>query len=269
MHRGATLAQRLAGALRSAARGGGGGGGGSRPAATAAMAGADLHGGAPRRVVRGVVADMDGTLTVPCIDFAAMRRAVGIDTGDILTTIDGWADEARRAAAYAAIAAVEEQALANMQCMPGVREFAQLLDGAGVPRALLTRNVSSSVEFFHRNHFDLPPFFPALSREWTPYKPAPDAILHIAEQWGCPPSEVVMIGDSAKDDVVAGNRAGAVTILLDTESEWAGGGDARLVGELRPHFYCTSLAEAAAVLRERLELRPPARPDAAAAGEGA
>jgi ribonucleotide monophosphatase NagD (HAD superfamily) len=29
-----------------------------------------------------------------------------------------------------------------------------------------------------------------------------------------------MVGDSAKDDVVAGNRAGCVTILLDTKGKW-------------------------------------------------
>ena len=37
-----------------------------------------------------------------------------------------------------------------------------------------------------------------------------------------------MVGDSAKDDVVAGNRAGCVTILLDTQGKWrVEGGRAR------------------------------------------
>lgn len=68
-------------------------------------------------------------------------------------------------------------------------------------RALITRNVSRSVEFFHATHFTLPPFVPALSREFTPYKPHPASLLHIARHWEVPSSELVMIGDSAKDDV--------------------------------------------------------------------
>ena len=34
----------------------------------------------------------------------------------------------------------------------------------------MTRNVTRSVAFFHESHFTLPPFVPALSREFTPYK---------------------------------------------------------------------------------------------------
>jgi beta-phosphoglucomutase-like phosphatase (HAD superfamily) len=60
---------------------------------------------------------------------------------------------------------------------------------------------AASIEFFHRHHFTLPPFAPALSREFAPYKPDPASLLHIAERWGMAPGEMVMIGDSAKDDV--------------------------------------------------------------------
>lgn len=143
---------------------------------------------------------------------------------------------------------------------------------------------AASIEFFHRHHFTLPAFTPALSREFAPYKvgpaqrgqgggarghtspqgvlqrrparspalmqrslalaqrcsaamlhergweaaahcagrarhptcaqplpapappcpqPNPASLLHIAEKWGVAPSELVMVGDSAKDDVSA------------------------------------------------------------------
>jgi hypothetical protein len=45
-------------------------------AATAAAGGGPSTSGRP--VLRGVVFDMDGTLTVPVIDFALMRRRVGV-----------------------------------------------------------------------------------------------------------------------------------------------------------------------------------------------
>ncbi|KAH7623919.1 putative Haloacid dehalogenase-like hydrolase domain-containing protein [Nannochloris sp. 'desiccata'] len=222
----------------------------------------------PLRVIRGVVFDMDGTLTVPCIDFAEMRRRAGVTEGDILTVIDAWPAE-RRAKAYAAIAEIEAEALQNMKIMPGAVVLCSLLDASHVPRALVTRNVSSSVDFFHRTHFDLPPFFPALSREWTPYKPDPGSLLHIAEHWGVKGTELVMIGDSAKDDVVCANRAGAVSILLDIDNTYTGLEDPKLAGELKPTFIVSSLNEAAEVLHTKVQLSPARYPEAAAAGEDA
>jgi HAD superfamily hydrolase (TIGR01549 family) len=193
-----------------------------------------------------------------------MRRRVGIEKGDILDAIASWPTD-RAAAATAAIAEMEEQALERMRIMPGALELCAMLDAAGIPRALVTRNVSSSVDFFHKTHFSLPPFFPAISREWTPYKPDPAAIHHIAEHWGVDSSELMMIGDSAKDDVVAGNRAGAVSVLIDVEGRYPGrAGDARLGGELRPDYYVDSLQQVADLLGGELDLRPPpARRDAA------
>jgi FMN phosphatase YigB (HAD superfamily) len=44
-------------------------------------------------------------------------------------------------------------------------------------------------------------FSPALSREFRPYKPDPAPLLHICSTWNIPPNEVVMVGDSLKDDV--------------------------------------------------------------------
>jgi hypothetical protein len=53
---------------------------------------------------------MDGTLTVPVIDFLEMRRRAGVPLNeDILDAINSWTDEARKAKAYAAIAEVEEE----------------------------------------------------------------------------------------------------------------------------------------------------------------
>lgn len=37
-------------------------------------------------------------------------------------------------------------------------------------RALVTRNKQEAVDIFHKTHFDLSPFCPALTREFLPYK---------------------------------------------------------------------------------------------------
>lgn len=44
-------------------------------------------------------------------------------------------------------------------------------------------------------------FSPALSREFRPYKPDPAPLLHICSTWEVQPYEVIMVGDSLKDDV--------------------------------------------------------------------
>ena len=80
--------------------------------------------------LRGVVFDMDGTLTVPAIDFAAMYRAVLGDDEyrrikaenpsgiDILHQIEDWSPEKQRKA-YETIAEYERQGLDRLEIMPG------------------------------------------------------------------------------------------------------------------------------------------------------
>lgn len=205
-----------------------------------------------RPTLRGVIFDMDGTLTVPNHDFALMYERVGCVTGDILTEIDTW-DAKRKARAEAIIHEMEMEALVGMRVMPHASSLGAFLDERNIHRGLVTRNVAASVDHFHENHWGrerlvddekdddettstvtppktnggrrMAPFSPALARDFRPYKPAPDALLAVAKAWGVPPSECAMVGDSAKDDVVAGNRAGCVTILLDTKGKW------RLEGE--------------------------------------
>jgi hypothetical protein len=57
---------------------------------------------------------------------------------------------------------------------------------------------------------------------------------------------------------VCGNRAGAVTILLDEQQRWRN--PAELPGEQRPHFVARSLREVQQVLQQELVLVPPAAP---------
>ncbi|DBB05600.1 TPA: hypothetical protein ACH3X1_012544 [Trebouxia sp. C0004] len=89
-----------------------------------------------RKVVKGFIFDMDGTLTVPVIDFAEMRRRCGVMTGDVLDTIAGWPAE-KQLVANQAIREVEQEALQHMQLMPGLLDLCSFLEAQGLPRQVV------------------------------------------------------------------------------------------------------------------------------------
>ena len=56
-----------------------------------------------KRKIRGLIFDMDGTLTVPNLDFNEMMRRLGCKTNNILKEVDGF-DEERMKKSYQIIA---------------------------------------------------------------------------------------------------------------------------------------------------------------------
>ncbi|CAI8603000.1 unnamed protein product [Vicia faba] len=213
--------------------------------------------------LRGVVFDMDGTLTVPVIDFISMYKAVLGDDEyhrikasnpagiDILKLIDHWPSHQQRQA-YDTIARFEQVALDKLQIMPGAAELCNVLDSKKMRRGLITRNMKSAVDLFHQR-FGIT-FSPALSREFRPYKPDPAPLLHICSLWDVQPNEVIMVGDSLKDDVVCGGRAGAHTCLLDQTGRYDSPEFANV--DFKPDFKVTSLAEVYSILETNFELSP-------------
>ncbi|KDP33349.1 hypothetical protein JCGZ_12898 [Jatropha curcas] len=218
--------------------------------------------------LRGVVFDMDGTLTVPVIDFAAMYKSVlGEDeyrrvkaenpSGiDILHHIESWsADKQRKALEI--ITDFERQGLDRLQIMPviygaGAVELCGFLDSKKIRRGLITRNVMEAVDLFHLKSGMI--FSPALSREFRPYKPDPAPLLHICSMWEVQPNEVMMVGDSLKDDVACGKRAGAFTCLLDEKGRYSSHDFTNL--DLQPDFTVSSLAEIHSLLESNFDLMP-------------
>ncbi|KAL7124183.1 hypothetical protein ABFS83_14G030900 [Erythranthe nasuta] len=211
--------------------------------------------------LRGVVFDMDGTLTVPVIDFPAMYRAVlgeeayvkiksenpsGID---ILHHIETWSPDKQKRA-YEIIADFEKQGSDRLQIMPGASELCEFLESRNIRRGLITRNVKEAVDLFHLKFGKV--FSPALSREFRPYKPHPAPLLHICSNWDLQPNEVMMIGDSLKDDVACGKSAGAFACLLDETGRY----DAPEYEdvEFKPDYKVSSLVEVRSLLEKNFEL---------------
>jgi HAD superfamily hydrolase (TIGR01549 family) len=169
--------------------------------------------------IRGVIFDMDGTLTTMCFDFAAIKAEANVGDVDLLDYL-ACAQGAERERIHQIILKYEKIAAARTKLNRGARTVLRGLRQRRLPTALLTRNSRRSVDLVCRRlglTFDI-----AISREDGPYKPSPEPIRNIARRWGVTPAEVLMVGDY-KWDVLCAHNAGAPCAVLvadGTVPEW-------------------------------------------------
>lgn len=143
------------------------------------------------------------------------RSALGIDKGtDILDHIyslpGGEQEEAQEK-----VRDIERTAMKKQQPQAGLVELMEYLDLRGVKKGICTRNFDAPVEHLLNTFLPSSEFSPVITREFRPPKPDPAGILHIAKQWMHEDGgeSLIMVGDSI-DDMTAGYRAGAATVLL-------------------------------------------------------
>lgn len=149
-----------------------------------------------------------------------------------------------QARAVAKIQAIERHAMTSQRPQPGLQELMAYLTRRGVRKALCTRNFPAPVHHLLGNHLPEEVFDPIITRETEGIqpKPSPEGLWTIAQAWGLhrevdelaqdsvsvgengeiDPLELakrylgsglIMVGDSI-DDMAAGHRAGAATVLL-------------------------------------------------------
>ena len=146
--------------------------------------------------------------------FADMRNALGITKRvDILDHIYALPAQ-EQPAAHEAIRDIERKAMASQTPQPGLSALMSYLDDKGIRKAICTRNFDVPVQNLMEKFLAGSMFHPVVTREFRPPKPDPAGILHIANAWGLEDaSGLIMVGDSI-DDMAAGRRAGAATVLL-------------------------------------------------------
>lgn len=162
-------------------------------------------------MLKAVLFDMDGTITRPHIDWAALRQRLGVPAGvPIMEYIENLPPP-RQEEANALLEAVEMEAAAEAVLNPGAAELLTQLRRDGLRLALITNNhrraMQVVVEKFGLD-FDL-----LLSREDAPLKPAPDLLLLALAQFGCAAAEACFVGDG-RYDRVASEAAGVFYIHL-------------------------------------------------------
>lgn len=132
---------------------------------------------------------------------------------------------------YAIVEEEERLGLARMRLRDECKVLFDELKRRGIRRGLITRNNDAAMKQTLVLLEDEGAFDVMLSRSFTPPKPHPAPLLHIAERWGVDPAEMAMVGDSL-DDVACGVSAGALAVLIGEA------GDATFE-EARPHAHAT------------------------------
>lgn len=148
--------------------------------------------------------------------FAAMRAAVGIPrTSDILDYIYALPTLSEQEAAMEKIRAIEREAMISQKPQPGLLPLMSYLEQKQIPKAICTRNFDAPVLHLLETFLPGQKFHPIITRDFRPPKPDPAGILHIAREMGLDDrgESLIMVGDSL-DDMTAGYRAGAATVLL-------------------------------------------------------
>jgi phosphoglycolate phosphatase-like HAD superfamily hydrolase len=182
--------------------------------------------------------------------FHQMRTVLDISRHtDILEHIYSLPAEAQEKA-MASIRAIEAEAMTLQTPQPGLVTLMAYLDARGVRKGICTRNFDAPVNHLLAKFLAGSHFHPIVTRDFRPPKPDPAGILHIARSWGltrrveregeadgvpaderadpagddglvpvekgeevADASGLLMVGDSI-DDMTAGRRAGAATVLL-------------------------------------------------------
>jgi HAD superfamily hydrolase (TIGR01509 family) len=193
-----------------------------------------------------VLFDMDGTLTRPHLDFAAIRRDMGIAPGKPILEALREMSEPDRIRATDILHRHEHHAAINAELNPGCREVLGLLASEAVPTALITRNSMGSVRQVLTVHGLR--FGALVTREDEPYKPHPAPIRLALQRLNVEvePRSVWMVGDG-EHDIDSGLAAGVRTV-------WVSHGQPRQF-DASPCAEVGDLVELLAVLQNLLTLR--------------
>lgn len=168
------------------------------------------------------VFDMDGTLTLPIHDFAAIRRALDIPTEDDILDHLAALPKAEAAAKHQWLLEHERALARAARPAPGAVALVRHLHQQGYALGLLTRNARElalvTLEVIGLSQCFAPDCI--LGRDEAPPKPRPDGLLHLAAHWQVPAQHLVMVGDYF-NDLAAAQAAGAYGVLVNvTENPW-------------------------------------------------
>ncbi|GFE57101.1 HAD family hydrolase [Geobacter sp. AOG1] len=161
--------------------------------------------------------DLDGTLTLPVHDFAAIRAELGMAESDpdiiqFLASLPA----VEAAEKHARLIEIEYELAARTAAAPGAGRLLDRLLRRGSQVGILTRN-TREIALHTLDQIGLKQYFrpdAVLGRDEAAPKPHPAGIAKLLDAWGSAPDEAVMVGDYLFD-LQVGRAAGTATIHVD------------------------------------------------------
>ncbi|MFT5717516.1 MAG: HAD superfamily hydrolase (TIGR01509 family) [Oleiphilaceae bacterium] len=168
-----------------------------------------------RPMPEAVIFDLDGTLVSSNLDFRTICEQAGCVPGqDILRYMETLPLEERSRVSQ--IIHDHEMADAlSCEVLPGVKAMLKALELKNIRMAIVTRNSASATQIkLARTGIALKH---VITREDAPPKPAPDALINLAKQWGIEQKSCVYVGDYIYD-IEAAHRANMHAALYSDAS---------------------------------------------------
>ncbi|MBF0477839.1 MAG: HAD family hydrolase [Deltaproteobacteria bacterium] len=166
--------------------------------------------------IKGLVFDFDGTLTRPgSIDFAGIKRALACPPEKAILEFLDTLDPDRLPQALETVEKFEMEAAEKSSPNDGVADLLNWILRRGLPWGILTRNGRPSLNValtkFSPSVRDQAAFI--LTRDDVAPKPNPAGVLAAARLLQVSSTEIMVVGDY-RFDILAGQKADAVTVLL-------------------------------------------------------
>lgn len=159
----------------------------------------------------GVIFDLDNTLVSSSLNFDCIRESLGCAKEiDLLDFVDSL-PENKKIAANKVLVDYEISDALSASKLAGTDELLALLSNLSIPCAIVTRNCKQAALIkLNNNNIDVPIL---LTREDHKAKPAPDALLHLAQYWNTPPENLLYVGDYLYD-LQAAQNANTMSCLV-------------------------------------------------------
>ncbi|ARD44624.1 hypothetical protein A3Q33_10055 [Colwellia sp. PAMC 21821] len=159
----------------------------------------------------GVIFDLDNTLVSSTLNFQQIRADLGCDNDiDLLDFVDALPEE-QRIVAHNLVVEYEINDALNAKNLLGTEELLALLAQLDIPCAIVTRNCREAALIkMQNNNIDIELLF---TRADHKAKPAPDALLHLAQLWQVKPENLLYVGDYLYD-LQAAKNANTMSCLV-------------------------------------------------------
>jgi len=171
-----------------------------------------------RGFFKGIIFDLDGVIVKSSLDFWLIAREIfgSASKRPVLERIEELSHLAEKEEAFRILEKHEKRAVLRARLNPGIDELLEFVKQKGMKTAIVTRNTQDSVGIIlERFHLQIDCI---VTREGIPPKPSKEPVLRACGCMKLDPHEVVFLGDY-EFDMLAGKRAGVVTILLRSSKE--------------------------------------------------